>query len=273
MLTAAASATQIRHYQRLWLYGLCALIFTFLIVPCVLIVPMSFSASNYLEFPPRAWSLRWYREFFDSAEWMDALWLSLRVAGLTTLIATPIGTAAAYGLSQMPERLTKPLRMSFLLPMIVPNILVAIGIFFVFAKLGLNNTVTGLVLVGIMLALPFVLVTVSSGLQSFDGNLERAARSLGATRLKAFLTVTVPQIKSSIAAGALFAFVAAFDEVVIALYISSGENSTLPRRMFANIRDQVDPLVAAVSSVLVVASIVLLLIVQIAKRPEKGAAR
>ncbi|MGO4740375.1 ABC transporter permease [Bosea sp. 2KB_26] len=273
MLTASASATQIRHYQRLWLYGLCALIFTFLIVPCVLIVPMSFSASNYLEFPPRAWSLRWYQEFFESREWMDALWLSLKVAGLTTLIATPIGTAAAYGLARMPERLTKSLRMSFLLPMIVPNILVAIGVFFVFARLGLNNTLTGLVLVDVMLALPFVLVTVSSGLQSFDENQERAARSLGATRFRAFLTVTVPQIRSSIAAGALFAFVTAFDEVVIALYISSGENSTLPRRMFANIRDQVDPLVAAVSSVLVVASIAILIAVQLINRPAKAVAR
>ncbi len=269
MPTAFAGAMQIRHHQRLWLYGLCALIFTFLIVPCVLIVPMSFSASNYLEFPPRAWSLRWYREFFGSSEWMEALWLSLKVATLSTLIATPVGTAAAYGLAHLPGRLPGPLRLTFLLPMIVPNILVAIGIFFVFARLGLNNSVTGLVLVGVMLALPFVLVTVASGLHSFDENLERAARSLGATRLTAFMTVTVPQIRSSIAAGALFAFVTAFDEVVIALFISGGATSTLPRRMFANIRDQVDPLVAAVSSVLIVVSIALLVAAQLLRRPRR----
>jgi putative spermidine/putrescine transport system permease protein len=146
-------------------------------------------------------------------------------------------------------------------------------VFFVFAKLGLNNTMFGLALVDTMLALPFVLVTVTSGLQSFDTNQELAARSLGASRLVAFLTVTAPQIKMSIIAGALFAFVTAFDEVVIALFISSGGSSTITRRMFANIRDQVDPLVAAVSSVLVVASIVILVCVQIVKRPAGTPAR
>jgi putative spermidine/putrescine transport system permease protein len=269
MLHGVATETGIRHYQRLWLYGLCALIFAFLVVPCVLIVPMSFSASSYLEFPPRAWSLRWYREFFSSEEWMDALALSLKVSTLAMAIATPLGTAAAYGLARLPVA-KQWLRMSFMLPMIVPNILVAIGVFFVFAKLGLNNTLFGLALVDTMLALPFVLVTVTSGLQSFDTNQELAARSLGASRLVAFITVTAPQIKMSIIAGALFAFVTAFDEVVIALFISSGGSSTLTRRMFANIRDQVDPLVAAVSSVLVVASIVILVCVQLVKRPARA---
>jgi putative spermidine/putrescine transport system permease protein len=266
MLARAATDTQIRHYQRLWLYGICALIFSFLVVPCLLIVPMSFSASSYLEFPPRAWSLRWYREFFGSEEWMESLWLSIKVSTLATLIATPLGTAAAYGLSRLPSAATQWLRLTFLLPMIVPNILIAIGVFFLFAKIGLNNTVLGLALVDTMLALPFVLVTVASGLQSFDANQELAARGLGASRLVAFLTVTVPQIKMSIVAGALFAFVTAFDEVVIALYISSGDSSTLTRRMFANIRDQVDPLVAAVSSILIIASVVILVCAQLAKR-------
>src|SRR6185437_6768756 len=137
--------------------------------------------------------------------------------GLATLFATPLGTAAAYGLSRLPFVRKQWLRMSFMLPMIVPNILIAIGVFFVFARLGLNNTLFGLALVDTMLALPFVLVTVTSGLQSFDTNQELAARSLGASRLVAFLTVTAPQIKMSIIAGALFAFVTAFDEVVIAL--------------------------------------------------------
>ena len=249
MLHGVATETGIRHYQRLWLYGLCALIFAFLVIPCVLIIPMSFSASSYLEFPPRAWSLRWYREFFSSEEWMDALALSFKVSTLAMAIATPLGTAAAYGLSRLPAASKQWLRMSFMLPMIVPNILVAIGVFFVFAKLGLNNTLFGLALVDTMLALPFVLVTVTSGLQSFDTNQELAARSLGASRLVAFVT--------------------AFDEVLIALFISSGGSSTLTRRMFANIRDQVDPLVAAVSSVLVVASIVILVCVQLVKRPAR----
>jgi len=270
MLMRAATSTQIRHYQRLWLYALCAMIFGFLVIPCVMIIPMSLSASNYLEFPPRAWSLRWYEAFFGSPEWMDSLWVSLKVATLATLIATPLGTAAAYGLSRLQPAVAQWLRLTFLLPMIVPNILVAIGVFFVFAKLGLNNTIIGLALVDTMLVLPFVLVTVTSGLQSFDVNLELAARSLGASRFQAVMTVTLPQIRGSLMAGGLFAFVTAFDEVVIALFISSGGSSTLTRRMFSNIRDQVDPLVAAVSSVLILTSIVVLIGMQVFKRRAPG---
>ncbi|RVC13104.1 ABC transporter permease subunit, partial [Mesorhizobium sp. M7A.F.Ca.AU.001.01.1.1] len=134
--------------------------------------------------------------------------------------------------------------------------------FFVYSRLGLNNTLTGLVLAHTTLAIPFVIIAVSNGLASFDINLERAARSLGASPVRAFLTVTLPQIRISVISGMLFAFITSFDEVVVSPFISSGATSTLTKRMFANIRDQVDPTVAAISSMLVILSIIVLIAAQ-----------
>lgn len=257
-LHKAVTPTQITHLQRLWLYGLAALVLLFLIIPCLIVIPMSFSASQYLEFPPRAWSLRWYEAYLGSPEWMMATWVSFKVAIISTFIATLLGTLAAYGLSQAKGGLAKLAGGLMMLPMLVPIILVAVGVFFVYSRTGLNNSVTGLVLAHSVLAIPFVLIAVGNGLQGYDMNQEMAARSLGASRVWAFVSVTLPQIRLSIFSGALFAFIASFDEVVIALFIVGGDSSTLTRRMFANIRDQIDPTVAAVSTLMIVLSILLL---------------
>lgn len=251
MLNRPVTETQITHANRLWLYAVVALVTIFLVVPCILVVPMSFSASEYLEFPPSELSLRWYRAFLGSPEWLGALWTSIKVAVPVTLIATAFGTAAAWGLHRRFGLLFSISRGLYMLPMLVPLILIAVGVFFVYAKLGINGTIGGLILAHTMLALPFVLIAVGNGLASFDMNQHQVSRSLGASELVAFFTVTLPQIRISVLSGAVFAFVTSFDEVVVALYISSGENETLTRRMFSNIRDQVDPTVAAISSLLV----------------------
>jgi putative spermidine/putrescine transport system permease protein len=258
MLRRPASATQVTHGQRLWLYLLVAFIFAFLVVPCLIVIPMSFSSSQYLEFPPRAWSLRWYQAYLGSPEWRAATFVSFRVAGLTTIVATVLGTIVAYGLARLRGPIASVGRGFFMLPLLVPLILVAIGCFFVYARLGLNGTITGLVLAHTVLALPFVVIAVSSGLASYDMNQERVAQSLGASRPWAFMTITLPQIRLSVLSGALFAFVTSFDETVVSLFVSSGDNATLTRLLFANIRDQVDPTVAAISSLLIVLSVVLL---------------
>ncbi|NWL47440.1 ABC transporter permease [Pseudomonas hunanensis] len=268
-LNQAVTPTQITHLHRLWLYGLAALILLFLILPCLIVIPMSFSASQYLEFPPREWSLRWYEAYLTSPEWMLATWVSFKVAIISTLVATVLGTMAAYGLSQARGGMAKFANGLMMLPMLVPIILVAVGVFFVYSRTGLNNTVIGLVLAHSVLAIPFVLIAVGNGLQGFDMNQEMAARSLGASRAWAFLTVTLPQIRLSIISGALFAFIASFDEVVIALFIVGGDSSTLTRRMFANIRDQIDPTVAAVSTLMILLSILLLVLMQYIKGMEK----
>lgn len=242
----------VTHPRRLWLYALTTLLLVFLVAPTLLVVPMSFSPTNLLTFPPQGFSLRWYAQFFGTPTWQDATWLSLRVSVLAMLLATPVGTAAAYGLHVGRFHIGNLVYGAIIAPLMVPVILIGIGIFFLYARLGLVNTVTGLVLADTLLAVPFVLVTVAAGLKSFDMNQEMVARSLGASRPIAFLTVTLPQIARSVVFGALFAFIVAFDEVVIALFISGGENATLTKRMFASLRDEIDPTIAAISTLLII---------------------
>jgi putative spermidine/putrescine transport system permease protein len=230
-------------------------VLVFLVLPIFIVVPMSFSASRFLAFPPPAWSLRWYNEYFSSPEWMLATAVSLQAAAATCLLATPIGVAAAYAIHTRKSRSTEIAYALLMVPLMIPHIVVAVGVFFLFARAGLNNTMTGIILAHTMLAIPFVLITTLSGLQGFDMNQERAAQSLGVNRLRAFLKVTAPQIKGSIIAGALFAFISSLDEVVVSLFLSGGPTSTLPKRMFVALRDEVDPTIAAISSLLIFASL------------------
>ena len=218
---------------RLWLYTLSGLVIAFLVVPVLIVIPLSFSSSTLLEFPPRAYSLRWYTALFGSIEWRDAAWMSLKVAVLTTIVATPVGTAAAYGLHLGGFRATGILRMLILAPLLVPVILTAVGIFYVYALLGLNNTLIGLVLAHTMLALPFVVVSISAGLRSYDMAQERVARSLGAPWLRAFWSIT------------------------------------LPRRMFNALRDQIEPTIAAISTILVVLSVATVAALEMTRRPVR----
>jgi putative spermidine/putrescine transport system permease protein len=256
--------------RRIWLYVLGALVLGFLVLPVVIVIPMSFSASSLLEFPPRAWSLRWYVTLFGQVEWLDAALLSIKVAVLTMLVATPIGTAAAYGLHVAGFKWGAVLRLAILAPLLVPVILIAVGIFYLYALLGLNNTLFGLVLAHSMLALPFVVVSVGAGLRSYDMAQERAARSLGAGWLRAFTAVTLPQIALPVASGALLAFISSFDEVIVSYFISGGEMSTLPRRMFNALRDQIEPTIAAISTILVVLSVAVVALTEMLRSRRPG---
>ena len=246
-----ASDIQITHARRLWLYAVAGLIILFLIIPTLIVIPMSFSASQYLEFPPREWSLRWYENYFTSPEWMLATWVSIKAALLTVLAVTPIAIMAAYGLYVSDLKAARYVFVLLITPMMVPVILIAIGVFFAYAKLRLNNTMLGLVLAHSTLALPMCLIVISAGLRGYDMNQELVARSLGATRLKAFMVITLPQIRFSVVTGALLAFIVSFDEVIVALFISGRDLSTITRSMFLALRDQIDPTIAAISTVMI----------------------
>ena len=246
-----ASNTQITHGGRLWLYIVACLIMIFLVVPTVIVIPMSFSASQYLEFPPREWSLRWYDNYFGSQEWMTATWVSIKAAFLTVLVTTPVAMMAAYGLYVSNLKTARYIFVLLITPMMVPVILIAIGVFFAYTKLKLNNTMFGLVVAHTVLALPMALIVISAGLKSFDMNQERVARSLGASRLKAFLVITLPQIRFSVIVAALLAFIVSFDEVIVALFISGGDMSTITRSMFLALRDQIDPTIASISTIMI----------------------
>ena len=253
-----ASETQITHAQRLWLYVVAALIMVFLVAPSLIVIPMSFSESQYLEFPPRQWSIRWYDHYFNSDEWMAATWTSLKVATLTMLLATPLGTMAAYGLFVSNFRFAQLIFITIISPMMVPVVLVGIGVFYAYAKLKLVNTVLGIVMAHTILAIPLVLIVISAALKSFDMNQERVARSLGATRFHAFMVITLPQIRFAVISSALLAFITSFDEVIIAMFVSGGDNSTLTRSMFNALRDQIDPTIASISTIMVIVSVLLL---------------
>ena len=257
-----ASPTQITHGARLWLYALAALVLMFLVVPTLIVVPMSFSGSQYLEFPPREWSLRWYRSYFASTAWMQATATSLQAGALTTLVATPLGTLAAYGLFVSRYRWARVVHVLLITPIIVPLILVAIAVFYAYVQLKLVNSLAGLVLAHSVLAIPLVMMIVTSALKGFDLNQEMVARSLGASRVRAFLGVTLPQIRFAVVSGALLAFLTSFDEVVLALFVSGGSNSTLTRNMFLALRDQIDPTIAAISTMMIVLTTVLLALAQ-----------
>ena len=244
--------SHITHAQRWWLYALTGLTIAFLVLPSLIVIPMSFSGSTAMMFPPPTWSLRWYETFFSSSQWLGATWVSVQVSVATALLATPIGVAAAYGLHLGTFSINRPIYGMLIASLMVPVILIAIGVYFVFAQIGMVNTRPALVLCDTLLAVPFVLVTVSAGLKGYDFSQEQVARSLGASRLKAFLSVTLPQIRSSVIAGAFFAFIVAFDEVVIASFMSGGTGATLTNMMFASLRNEIDPTIAAISSMMIV---------------------
>lgn len=268
-LSRPASDTQITHGRRLWLYAVGGLVMLFLVIPSLIVIPMSFSDSQYLSFPPQAWSLRWYENYFGSLEWMQATWTSLKAGVLTMLVATPLGTLAAYGLHVSRTRLGGLAMLVLAMPIMMPLILIGIGVFNVYVHLGLLNTLPGVVIAHSMLALPLVVLVVASGLKSYDMNQELAACSLGASRPRAFLLVTLPQIRFSVVTAALLAFLTSFDEVIVALFVSGGQNSTLTRNMFLALRDQIDPTIAAISTVMIVVTSLLLLVSQLFGRSDR----
>jgi putative spermidine/putrescine transport system permease protein len=255
--------------ERIWHYGLwaiCILVLGFLILPLVVIVPLSFSASGFLAFPLPGLSLRWYGEFFTSAPWQLSLRNSLIVASATTVAATFLGTLAALGLSR--ARLPgQTLLMGLIVsPMVVPIVIVAVGVYFAYAPFGLSGSLVGLTLAHTALAAPFVVITVSATLQGFDANQARAGASLGASPAVVFWRIVLPLILPGVISGALFAFVTSFDEVVVALFLTGPAERTLPRQMFTGMRENISPVITAAASLLILLSVLLLTALELLRR-------
>ncbi|SNZ08415.1 ABC transporter permease [Cohaesibacter gelatinilyticus] len=251
-----------------WIAAL--LVILFLMAPIITIVPLSFTSDSLLSYPIPDWSLRWYEVLFGSEMWMRALWNSLYIAFFATILAMILGTVASVGLTS-PNFPFKGAVMGLLLtPMIVPIIITAVASYFFYAKLGLTNTYLGMILAHALLGTPFVVITVTATLLGFDTNQVRAAYSLGCKPIPTFFKIVVPQIQPGIISGGLFAFVTSFDEVIVALFMAGTEQFTLPRQMFAGIRENIDPTIAAVATVMILISLVLLLGVQwVTARSEK----
>lgn len=262
--------------ERAWFFvlrGLNGLTLLFLVLPILVIVPLSFSDSSFLSYPMPGVSLRWYQNLFESDEWMRAAQNSFIIAPAATLLATVLGTLAAVGLNKAEFR-GKGLVMALLIsPMVVPVVVVGVGVYIFFAQIGLSETYLGLILAHAALGAPFVVTTVSATLQGFNHNLVRASLSLGASPLYTFFRVTLPVIAPGLISGALFAFATSFDEVVITLFVAGPNQSTLPRQMFSGIRENISPTIAALATILIVFSTCLLLALEWLRGRNKAAAK
>lgn len=246
----------------------CTFVFVFLVAPIIVIVPLSFNAEPYFTFSeamlrldPDAWSLRWYREIAQNEVWRNSLVNSVIIGTSATLLATVLGTLAALGLANpnMPAR--RAIMGVIISPMVIPVIIAAAGMFFFYSNLGLGQTYLSIILAHTTLGVPFVVVTVTATLAAYDPTLNNAAASLGAGPWTAFRRVQFPLIAPGVMSGALFAFAISFDEVIVVLFMAGTEQRTIPRQMWAGIREQISPAILAVATFLIVFAVLLLMTV------------
>ncbi len=263
---------------------ICGLVFFFLIAPLFPVMWLSFNAENFftftpemLNFQPEGYSLKHYRDFLGTDEWMGPLKNSLIIAPFATLIAVSFGTLAAVGLSQSHVPGRQAIMAVMISPMIVPLIISATGMFFFYAPLGnwleasfgLSQTFVGyvkVILAHAVLGIPFVIITVTATLVGFDRSLTRASASMGANPVRTFFRVQMPLILPGVISGGLFAFITSFDEVVVVLFVGSAQQQTLPWQMFIGLREQISPTILAAATILVIVSIMLLTTIELLRR-------
>lgn len=234
------------------------LVLLFLIAPIAVVFPLSFSSGELLTLPTPGWSWRWYDDFFTSSKWLLATRNSFIVGIATAILATFLGTLCALGIFLGRFR-GKALLVALLsTPMVVPVVVTAVAVYFAFSFVGLNNTLAGLVLAHTVLSVPYVLITVLATLSTFDRNLLKAAAACGAPPHIAFRRVVLPIIAPGVATGALFAFATSFDELIVAIFVSGPGQFTLPRQMYAGLREFLSPTIAAAAVLLILCSVLLL---------------
>lgn len=235
-----------------------ALIAVFLLLPIVFIVLLSFGSSQWLVFPPPGWTLKWYQQFFANPEWMSAALASLKVAVLTTICAVALGLPCAFALvrGRFPGR--DLLYAFFTLPMIVPLVIIAVAVYALFLKLGYTGTLFSFVVSHVIVALPFTIISIINSLKLFDQSIEDAAVICGASRLQAVFKVTFPAIRPGLVAGALFAFLVSWDEVVLSVMMASPTLQTLPVKMWTTLRQDLTPVIAVASTLLIALSILVM---------------
>lgn len=245
-----------------------ALVIAFLILPTLVVIPIGFTSSSFLEFPPPGFSLRWFETYFGSNLWVGATIRSFGVAFATAILSTIIGGLAALALARSRSRWSGVIFAFFLAPMIVPRIVIAVGLFYLFAQIGLVATNLGLVLGHTVLALPFAFVALAAVLKGYDWRLDQAASTLGANRWQTLTGVTIPLVKGGLTAAFLFAFITSFDELTVAIFVSGGVNTTLPKQMWDDMILQLNPTLASVS---VVVFVIVTMLLVLAERTRQAA--
>jgi putative spermidine/putrescine transport system permease protein len=231
-------------------------VYAFILVPTLIVIPISFGGSGELTFPPRVWSLELYQQLFGSSTWVAPILQSLKVAFITMIVSMLIGVPASYGLVRFDFLGKKFVMLLLMSPILVPVIVMSLGLYLYLSRLQMVGTTIGLVVSHVAYVTPFMMMTVMAGVKKLDPALEFATTIMGAKRRTVFFKVVLPQLKPSILAGALFAFLVSFDEVVIAWFLTSPTTTTLPVRMYSSIQWDISPVIAAVSALLTVLSLV-----------------
>ncbi|MEK9936488.1 MAG: ABC transporter permease [Rhodobiaceae bacterium] len=282
--------------ERIWHYAfrvICGLIFLFLILPILIVLPLSFNVEPYFSFTPgmlsldsEAFSLRWYKDIlrngmaapdaplslawfadtWNNGQWIRAIRNSFFIGICATLLSTALGTLAAIGLSRSEMPYRRAIMSILISPMIVPLVITAAGMFFFYSKIQLSQTYIGVIMAHAVLGTPFVIITVTATLVGFDKSLVRASNSLGAGPIQTFFKIQMPLIIPGVISGGLFAFITSFDEVVAVLFLASPEQRTIPRQMWSGIREQISPTILAVATLLVLLSIILLTVIELLRR-------
>ena len=260
------------RWQRGILLALAWTIVAFLLLPSFLVVPVSLTDTDYLALPEQGLSLRWWRTLVTSPEWTIGFLQSAGIGLAATAIAVVAGTLCAIGCWRVRNRWSSFVRALILVPMIVPTIVYALGLFRVYAKVGLLDTFLGVILAHAALGMPYPVITVGAALVNFDARLEQASRSLGASGLQTLRLVTLPSLWAGILSGAIFAFVVSWDELVVVLFIAGRSVHTLPRQIWSGVRENLDPTIAAVATLLVAVTMVALVPVLRGRRAAEGEA-
>jgi len=259
---SGSARTRTERWAAVALAVFSALVLVFLIAPILAILPLSVNDSEFLTYPMRGFSLRWYEAVFASDKWRLAVQNSFLIGLPATLVATVLGTMAAIGLSLADFRGKGIVTAMLLSPLVLPIVIVAVALYFFFAPLGLTQSYAGLIIAHAALGAPFVVVTVGAALVSFDRDLARAAAGLGAPPLTVFRRVTLPLIRPGVISGALFAFALSFDEVITVLLLGAPHQRTIPREMFSGLRDSLNPTIAVVATLLTGLAVLLLLAIE-----------
>ena len=246
---------------RLFRIGLAAftfLAFLYLVLPTFVIIPLSLSSKTYLSFPPPGWSLQWYAKLWTEANYFTAFFNSIKVGVPAAALAMVFGTLASLAVVRGRLRGTRAFSALVMAPLMLPQIILAIGMYPILAKMGLIGTYAGVILGHAIVCTPLVFVTVSASLLSYDPSFELAAMTLGANWWNTFRHVTFPMVRLGVLIGGIFAFSFSFDEIIIALFLTDAESFTLPKQLYDELRYQMKPTIAAASTFVITISFLLL---------------
>ncbi|WP_405080116.1 ABC transporter permease [Paenibacillus chitinolyticus] len=245
-----------------WLGIVTFIVLLFVISPLLVIIPTSLTSANYLSFPPEGFSLKWYEKILDRPEFIESFIFSLELAALSAVLSTIIGTLAAMAIHKYKFPGSGFVNALLLSPLTVPSIIIGMAALLFFTRIGLAGTFTGLLITHMLISIPYVVRLTMTGLSAYDYTLERAAYILGASPFQVFRDITLPLLRPAILSGMIFSFLTSFDNVTVSLFLVSPETTTLPMAIFSYMQETLNPLVASVSSVVILLSLVFIFILE-----------